>query len=144
MRFTEAQGRKVVDTSTAETVGKLDGYIVDAEAGLVVGLSLKKAKKSAETLPWANIRSFGVDAITVENEDAMVHAEGRTAALTEKRYAILGKRVLTAEGVEVGHVTDVDFDPSTGALRSLLTSVEEMDAGRLRNVGSYAVIVSPS
>jgi len=55
---------------------------------------------------------------------------------------ILGKRVLTERGMELGSVTDVDFDPETGSVTSLLTKTETIAGQRLIGLGGYAVVVS--
>lgn len=142
MRFSEAHGRKVVSTSTADTVGKVEQFVVDAPAGKVAGVTLKKTRAGGDLLPWGNIAAFGVDAVTVKDEAAVVIAEGRAKDLQDKRFAVLGKRVLTQAGVEVGVVKDVDFDPADGTVRALLTDREELGGDRLVDVGSYAVIVT--
>lgn len=142
MRFSEAHGRKVVSTSSAETVGKVEHFIIDAHTTQVVGVTLKKSVATGDLLPWANITAFGVDAVTVGSEASIVTGEGRLKELEDKRYTVVGKRVLTQAGVEVGVVKDVDFDPADGTVRALLTDREELNGDRLMDVGSYAVIVT--
>ena len=144
MRFSEAQGRKVVSTSSAETVGKVEQFVVDAPAAHVVGLTLKKTTSSGDLLPWSNIAAFGVDAVTVAGEAAIVVGDGRLKELQDKRFQVLGKRVLSQAGVELGVVKDVDFDPDDGTVRALLTDREELKGNRLVDVGSYAVVVTSS
>ncbi len=142
MRFSEAQGRKVVSTSTAQTVGVVDGFVVDPSAGSVVALELRSAS-AGDTLPWAAIRSFGSDAVTVDSPDAVTTADESLTALRGKQHQLTGKRVLTTDGDEDGAVFDVDFDPDTGAVVRLLLGDESRDVpgSRLVGVGSYAVVV---
>ena len=64
MRFSEAKGRKVVSTATAETVGRVDGFVVDPRSRTVLALKVKKAA-SGDVLPWRQVESFGTDAVTV-------------------------------------------------------------------------------
>lgn len=142
MRFSEAHGHKVVSTASAETVGRIDSFVVDAPARQVLGLALKKAKGAGDTLPWASIAAFGTDAVTVADDAAVVSPEGRLKDLQDKRFSVEGKRVLTQAGVELGVVKDVDFDPTDGTVRALLTDREEVAGSRLVDVGSYAVIVA--
>ncbi len=142
MRFSEAQGHKVVSTATADTVGKVEQLIVDPSTQHVVGLLLKKTSGDGDALPWSGISAFGTDAVTVTDESAVVIADGRLKELSDKRSALGGKRVLSREGVELGTVKDVDFDPADGTVRALLTDREEIPGARLVGVGSYAVVVS--
>jgi hypothetical protein len=57
MRFTEATGRKIVSTSTAATVGKVSGFVVDPAVSSVVALQLKAY--SGEVLRWSDLTAFG-------------------------------------------------------------------------------------
>lgn len=143
MRFSEAQGRAVVSTSTAQTVGRIDGFVVDPATGRVVALQLGSAR-SGDTLPWAAIKSFGVDAVTVDSPEAAVAADEWVAALRGKDHDLIGKRVLTTDGDEDGRIFDVDFDPGTGALVRLLLGDQGRDVAghRLVGVGSYAAVIA--
>jgi uncharacterized protein YrrD len=142
MRTSEAHGRKVVSTESAATVGKVDRFLIDASSQHVVGLLLKKTSGDGSTLPWPNIASFGPDAVTVASDDAVVIAEVRLKELSDKRHAVQGKRLLSRDGVELGLVKDIDFDPADGTVVALLTDREEVSGSRLAAVGSYAVVVT--
>lgn len=142
MRFSEAQGRKVVSTTTAETLGQIDGFLVDPAEGSVVALELR-SRQDGDIVRWSAIRSFGADAVTVDSPDALTTADEPVAALRGKDHDLIGKRVLTTDGDEDGAVFDVDFDSDTGAVIRLLLGHESRDVAgsRLVGVGSYAVVV---
>lgn len=140
MRFSEAGGRKVVSTATAETVGKVDGFVVDPKERAVVALSLKKTD-SGDTVMWSDIVGFGSDAVTVKDADVISEASRRVDTLSGKDHDLLGKRILSAVGDELGKVTDVDFDPESGKLTTLFATSGEIGGERLIGVGSYAVVV---
>ena len=142
MRFTEASGRKVVSTSSANTVGLVRNYLVDPVESKVVGLALSKTSGDGTILPWADITGFGADAVTVAGEHLVVAADEHFAALDGKHKTMLGKRVLSTGGLQLGSVQDVDFDPTDGHLISLLLEQGPIDGNRLRGVGSYAVVVA--
>ena len=144
MRFSEAEGHKVVSTSTAETVGRIDRFVVDAPGRRVAALLLKKTSAGGDMLPWAAIAAFGVDAVTVGDASAVVTADEHLAELADKRHTLQGKRVLSQLGVDLGVVKDVDFDPADGTVRAILTDREELTGERLVAAGSYAVVVSDS
>ncbi len=141
MRFSEAGGRNVVSTSTATTVGRVHGFVVDPLARRVVALELKKTDGPGDTLSWEAMTAFGRDAVTVPGAEAITTAAGRVGELTGKVHAMLGKRVLTERGDEVGKLEDVEFDATSGQVTALLTKTEEIDGARLLGVGSYAVVV---
>ena len=141
MRFSDAHGRKVVSTSSAETVGKLDQFVIDPQQRAIVAVELKKTD-SGDTLMWSKIVGFGADAITVTDADMITDQTPEIAALADKRHRIIGKRILSSAGDELGEIDDVEFDPETGGLRSLITGDGEIDGDRLIGIGSYAVVVT--
>ena len=146
MLFSQAKGHKVVSSSTAATVGKVSSFVVSPVTRSVVAVKLKKTE-SGDFLRWSDLAAFGEDAVTVSEASRIGDGGPDVQALAGKAHAILGKRVLTSGGDELGKVHDVDFDPATGALTTLLltTAVKgqtvDVEASRLLGIGSYAVVV---
>ena len=140
MLFSEASGRKVVSTSTAETVGKIDGFIVDPRKRAVVALTLKKTP-DGNTLTWDNVAAFGSDAVTVRGVEAITDADENVANLSGKHHQLVGKRVLSARGDDLGKVTDIDFDAGSGDIVEIRLTTDRVEGVRLIGVGSYAVVV---
>ena len=140
IRFSAAKGRKVVSTSTAATVGQVHAFVVDPEADAVIALRLKKTA-NGDALKWSDITGFGEDAVTVTKAELITDADSKVAARSEKAHRVLGKRVLTVAGDELGEVDDVEFDPQTGAISALVLDDGELARGRLVGAGSYAVVV---
>lgn len=141
MKFSETKGRQVVAMSSADTVGQVRGFLVDPATRSVVALRLKKTDKG-EVLRWTALTAVGVDAITIADLTAITDLDGDLEALRGKRRRMLKKRVLSTAGVELGPVTDVEFDPETGRLTTIiLKGAEGISADRLVGIGSYAVVV---
>ncbi len=140
MRFSEAAGRKVVSTSTAGTVGQIDGFVVDPQTHSLVALTVKKSRHG-DTLLWSSVTAFGVDAVTVQAADAITKCNDAVAALSGKDRRMIGKRVLNTGGEDLGAVTDADFDPATGRLTTLRLESGDIDGERLVAIGSYAAVV---
>lgn len=139
MLFSDASGRKVVSTATAETVGKIDDYVIDPTGPTVAALLLKKS--DGDTLRWADIVAFGADAVTVEAAEKITKGGDDLAELLDKRNHLHKKRVLTTSGDELGVVKDIDFDPSTGTVNTLVLDSDQVAGSRVIGVGSYAVVV---
>lgn len=140
MLFSEAVGRKVVSAATAETVGKIDEFVVDPCTRTILALVLKRADEG-EILRWSAITAFGADAVIVTGADVVTECDERIAALSGKDHRLLSKRVLTVDGDEIGSVEDVEFDADTGQVTGLHMKEQHVEGGRLRGVGSYAVVV---
>lgn len=143
MRLRDARGRKVVSTDTAETVGKVEAFVIDPATRSITALRLAKVTGDATYLAWEDLR-FGKDAVIVVGTDRLRaerdDAEGRAAS---KDLQPIGKLVLDDSGTALGTIRDVEFDPATG-------SVVEFDLGedgpvpgdRFIGLGAYAVVVA--
>lgn len=142
MLFSEAMHRKIVSTDTADTVGRVDGFLVDPDRHSILALSVGKAHRG-DTLRWADLAAFGPDAVTVDTSSRIAEADEELKALGGKRNKILRKRVLSTHGDELGSVADVEFDPANGLITALHLADEQVEGVRLVGIGSYAVVVHP-
>ena len=143
MRLREGYGRKVVSIDDAETIGRLEAFVIDAGQRSVVGLRLAKVQGDRPFVSWSDVQGFGTDAVTVPSAGvlrlAMSEAEERAAS---KEFQPIGKLVLSELGTVLGKVEDVDFDEGSGALVGFDLGPGGSVAGdRLLGLGSYAVVV---
>jgi sporulation protein YlmC with PRC-barrel domain len=143
MLFSDAKGRKVVSTEAAEQVGKIKDVVVDPATHSVVALLLKKTE-SGSILRWSDLTGFGADAATVGSAALLLESDEQVDALRGKEHEVLGKRVLDTRGDELGEVKDLDIDPTTGAITSLVLERRSVPGTALVGVGSWAVVVTHS
>ena len=144
MRFTEVRGGRVVNLEDAETLGKVDGYVVDPSKQAVVALRLSKVKGSARFLSWADLHAFGADAVTVSDANrlrpAADDAEERAAS---KELQVIGKLVLSQSGTALGKGEDVEVDPASGTIVAVdLGEAGTVAGDRIIGLGSYALVVT--
>ncbi|MDN5896427.1 MAG: PRC-barrel domain-containing protein [Nocardioides sp.] len=140
MKFSEASGRQVVSSNTAETVGQVAGFVIDPQSHSVVAITLKRTEHG-DTVLWADLTAFGVDAVTVPDAEVILGANDAVAALSGKDHRLTGKRILNTDGQDLGAVKDADFDPTTGRLTELLLTNHTVRGEHLIGIGSYAAIV---
>lgn len=140
MLFSDAKGRKVVSTSSAETIAKVGGFVVDPKSRSVVAVEVKKTK-DGDVVLWEDVKGFGEDAVTVESDEKITEAVGDVAVLADKHHSVLGKRVLSTAGAELGSVKDVEFDEATGTITGIVLDSETAPGNRLIGVGSWAVVI---
>jgi sporulation protein YlmC with PRC-barrel domain len=140
MRFSEALGREVVSSSTAETVGQVAEFVIDPQSHSIVAVTVKKTQHG-DTVLWTALSAFGDDAVTVPGAEVILDANDAVAALAGKNQRLVGKRVLNTDGEDLGPVTDAEFDPATGQLTALLLANDVVRGERLIGIGSYAAIV---
>jgi sporulation protein YlmC with PRC-barrel domain len=140
-RFAAASGRKVISRDSAEELGHLAHLLVDVERAQVVSLVLGKGRK-ARMVDWENVGGFGPDAVIVTDESALRAArDERERAAVDGKLDLVGKRALSDRGNELGTISDVVFDPQTGALETLVVGDREEPAASLLGAGSFAAIV---
>jgi YD repeat-containing protein len=139
MRLSELQGRRVIATGTAATVGHVTGAVIDAHGRTLAALRVKGAP-AGELLPWSEISGLGPDAIMVNDPEAVRQPSGREAELTGKYHDFLGKRLLSDEGEELGQVTDLTFDDD-GTVVEIHSSDGSIRGATLVGCGSYAAVV---
>jgi uncharacterized protein YrrD len=143
MLFSQARKRTVVSTATATRVARVDGFVVLPGPARVALLRLGKVSGHGTLLAWEDVQGFGPDAVTVAT-DAVIRPprDDLEQRAEDNDLDILGKRLLSEQGTELGTVTDVDFDPETGAVTSLITKTDTVAGQRLIGLGSYAAVVS--
>jgi len=143
MLFSQARKRAVVNTATATRVARVDGFVVLPGPARVALLRLGKVSGAGTLLSWGDVQGFGPDAVTVATDAVIRPARDSLEQRAEDNdLEILGKRVLSEQGTELGTITDVDFDPETGAVTSLITKTEIIAGQRLIGLGGYAAVVS--
>lgn len=144
MLYSDLKGRKLVDTSTADSIGKVDGFLLDPATQKIAGLEFKKTDHGS-VVAWDDLTAVGADAVTVASSDGLSDPDGHLANLATKDGQVLKKRVLSDAGEHLGTVHDIDLDPETGALNELIVGEKKnrrsIAGSRLLGVGSYAVVV---
>ena len=140
-RFAAASGRRVVSRTSAEELGKLAHIVIDVKRRRVTSLVVREGRK-AVLIAWDQVSGFGSDAVMIADETALHEPrDDREHAAADGKLELLGKRTLSDTGNDLGVVTDVVFDPDTGAIESILVDDREEPAASLLGAGSFAVIV---
>lgn len=140
--FRNVEGRKVVASDTAESIGAVKGFVLDAGGRTIEAIHVDGHGKRAVILTWPTVQAFGADAVmaTAGAEPSTIDDEHQKAAV-KGVVSMLGTRVLTVDGRELGTVDDVEFDTGSGAVVRVTTDHGPVEAHRLRSLGSYALVV---
>ncbi|MFE4856611.1 PRC-barrel domain-containing protein [Streptomyces sp. NPDC056670] len=138
MLLSQTLGRSVINVEDAQQIGAVEELVIDPASAQIVAIRLKGAKDAGGgTVAWQDVQAVGPDAV-------MVHA-ARTARLSpvdaEVQKDLVGKRVLTERGEEIGKLTDVAFDPVTGRVEGLQTARGLIPGHSMLGVGAYALVV---
>lgn len=140
--FRNVEGRKVIASDTAESIGSVKGFVLDAAGRTIESIHVDGHGKRAVILAWPTVQAFGADAVMAAAgvEPATIDNEHQKAAV-KGVVSMLGSRVLTVDGREIGTVDDVEFDTGSGAVVRVTTDHGPIDAHQLRSLGSYALVV---
>lgn len=122
MKATEIVTRPVV-TLAGEDVAQIRDVVYDDD-GVVVGFTLAGrgifAGPRKDALPWAGLTALGPDALMVTGEEVFVPREEIVEKAARKSGSkgglVLGSRVLTDGGIDLGAVTDVVLEVGNSAV----------------------------
>jgi uncharacterized protein YrrD len=139
--FRQANGRKVISRASARDLGAVSHLLVDADRRRIAAVVVGRGKR-ARLVEWAQLSSFGPDAVMVADEVSLrPPADDRERAGADGKLEMVGKRALTERGNDLGMVNDVTFDAGTGALEMLQIGEREIPSGSLLGSGPYAVVL---
>jgi uncharacterized protein YrrD len=112
MKATELIGLPVV-TLDGEDVAEVRDVVYEPNGGGLIGFTLNKrgffSGRLRQALTIDGLRSIGPDAVVVDDDDTLVdrdEAPERVTAVPPDRD-VIGASVITEDGTEIGHVSDV-------------------------------------
>ncbi|MEU6767389.1 PRC-barrel domain-containing protein [Streptomyces sp. NPDC046853] len=140
MLLSQALGLSVVSAEDALPAGEVAGLGIDPRTCRITELYLKNAK-SGDSVPWARVRGMGPDAAII---DTAAGEAGRSSPHSRAHKRLLGKRVLTEYGEDIGTLTEVTFDPDTGAVGDLYIGRDQTPTpgSHLIGIGPYALVLA--
>jgi uncharacterized protein YrrD len=110
-------GKSVVSADTGEKLGSVSDTIVGGGGDRIVGLVVRSGFLASErVLPFQDVQALGHDAIVAVAQDRMRQASEWRAerADTLRSSSFTDKRIVTADGRELGTVQDLHIDERTG------------------------------
>ncbi|MEV4442257.1 PRC-barrel domain-containing protein [Streptomyces sp. NPDC049577] len=109
--------KRPVVTLDGEAVARVKDTVFDGPAGQVTGFTLNGlgvlAGPLKRALPWSAVYALGRHAVMVSGPEALTEPGVVVASGEAARGAVLGVRVLTDAGAEVGTVLDVVVEGGT-------------------------------
>jgi sporulation protein YlmC with PRC-barrel domain len=146
MRLSSARKHPVVDTTNAATIGTIGGAVVDPDGHRLSAVIVEGSDKGS-LVSWDDAAGFGPDALTVSSPDAVrLPRDDREEAAANGDLDVFGKAVYDDAGDRLGKLRDLEFDPATGIIESLVLDQDDAKVvgDRLLGVGSFAVVVRAS
>ena len=144
MRATSLVGLPVVTTTTGEDIAETRDVIYVPDQGRVAGFTLNKrgrlAGRMKNVLAMEQVHAVGRDAVMVRDAAALDAPEGEAAAQDAKGRNVIGNRVLTDAGKELGVVRDLIVEMNRGGGHRLRARRRNRTAAR----GRCPAAASPS
>lgn len=121
LSYSQLYRRLVLDRQTAEKVGHLSQLLLDAPTHSIVGFTCggDLLGGSRQTFHWKQVYRIGNDSLVIDlhNIDATFKGTGPTAAP-------INYELWTDGGNKIGKITDLDFDPDTGAVTQYIFAAQ--------------------
>ncbi len=133
MKWSDLKNQPVVGLAAADKLGFLDDMYLDVGGRDILGFRVRQGGlfTRRQAVMLSDIESFGSDVVTVR-EASVLNKEATFNVLEGSIMAsnVIGSRVLTESGDEVGHVGDLELDLPSAGIAGYLLSPGMMD--RLR------------
>lgn len=111
----------------------MEDLLVNRTGNRVIGLLLDGGSRlrGHKVYPMEEVRAVGEGAIVVNRSAVVLHTRRgrRLARLQAGRADLVGKRLVTREGDDLGIIADLVFDPDSGAVLGY-----ELSGGFIRDV----------
>lgn len=100
-----------VVTLTGDDIAEIKDVVFSVAAAQILGFTLNGrgflSGPLKESLPWSAVHGLGRDAVMVRSADALQAAEEVLAGASPVDRNVIGNRVLTDGGTDLGEVSDV-------------------------------------
>jgi uncharacterized protein YrrD len=119
----------VITRDNGRKIGRVEDFILDRNGTRVLGILVdeKGVFSSARVVAWPGILVLGLDVVIIDSETSVVKASEVTeiAEVLERDFVLVGNRVETTAGRELGTIENFYFNPKTGAVEGF-----ELTGGR--------------
>ena len=110
LRARELTGHPVV-TLDGELVAEIKDIVFERSGGAIAGFTLRNpglfSRSRKDALPWGAVHGIGRDAVTISGTEVLEPADEVVPKKEAKGGNVLGDRVLTDSGRDLGTVLDV-------------------------------------
>jgi uncharacterized protein YrrD len=127
-------GQDVLSLATGKKIQTVKDLILGESTQIVALLVDEGGLLSTSTvIPIEMVRRFGKDAVIVESDDAVIKASADpdVAAILNRKDSLVGKRVFSVDGQELGKVADLYFDEVSGRIDGI-----EISGGTVADIAS--------
>ncbi len=154
-KWTELKGLATVTLDDGKKAGTVENFFFDTQTNTVLAFIIKTGLFTHHAVMAGQLKSIGVDALTVPHENALVKEDVVNALATAPRGEdVLKYRVLSESGTVVGTIGNMVLDVSNPAsvrivsyelaagIRSRLSGhYPSFDANRIKSYGHDVIVI---
>lgn len=149
MKYSKTKKLKIVSIESGEELGEVKRIIIDHNNGNFLGLFLK----NKNIIHAEDIGKFGEDAVMVQSEKELMPLKDNSEfeEIIKAKIRIIGNKVVTQSGVELGEVKDYEVSEernklykifvSTGFLKDLFKGELIITEDKIISIGKDAIVV---
>ncbi len=112
---------RVVEVTLGTDIGRVSGLLIDIRERRVAAIAVTTGHSfggPGAYVPWGSIVSIGHDVITIRSPEAVIRRKSfSTQGMLD---SLVGKKVVTDDGVELGTVRSFSIDPVTGDIAGVM------------------------
>jgi uncharacterized protein YrrD len=113
-------GQDVLSLADGSKVQTVNDVLISQENDAIVALMVDEAGllSSSKIVPIAEVENFGRNAVVISDVSAVIPASSHpeAKAIIDRKDSLLGKRVFTDAGQQMGTISDMYFDERTGRI----------------------------
>ncbi|KXS42492.1 MULTISPECIES: PRC-barrel domain-containing protein [unclassified Candidatus Frackibacter] len=108
----------VINLQTGEEIGAIEDVVFDPEEKRIVGLIInnKSLFQGSRMIAYEELHSVGEDAVTIEDDSVLTKLDDTKEFLTGPNGSVIGSRVVTDDGKELGNIEDIILDSTNGQI----------------------------
>lgn len=146
-------GLAIIDVRDGKKLGSADEVVVSPDDGRLLGFVMKQGglfSSDESIVEIDDVRSIGVDAITVEGSEVAHSADASGEAFREAREgnrSLVGRKVVTQAGSVAGQVADIVINEDQRRVTAVLVGAgllerdDAIPADRIVSVGPDVIII---
>ncbi len=158
IKGTNVIGLKIISLQDGKEIGKVEDLIYDPDEKKIAAVIVKKSGlfSDPKLILINNVKSIGDDALIIENDNLIINsseAGEKISSIAKHDTYITRNRVVTDTGVELGTISDLLFDPTTGyvekfevsqgGFKDLKSGKKYVNISQIETIGKDVIIVKP-
>jgi uncharacterized protein YrrD len=113
-------GQHLLSLNDGRRIDSVKDLVISAGNDAIVALVVDEGGllSSSKVVPLENVSSFGKHAVVIDDSSAIVSASADpdTKAILDRKDSLLGKKVYTDHGQQMGTISDMYFDETSGRI----------------------------